>query len=104
MKNRVVVTGMGVVSPIGIGAGSFWESLVSGKSGIRKVTRFDVSDFPCKVAGEVEGFDPLLYMDKKDARRMDRFVQYALAASKMAVDDAKLDLEPHYIGLALLLN
>lgn len=93
MKNRVVVTGMGVVTPIGSGVDNFWESLVSGKSGIRKVTRFDVSDFSCKVAGEIEGFDPLLYMDKKDARRMDKFVQYSLAASKMAIEDAELDLE-----------
>jgi 3-oxoacyl-[acyl-carrier-protein] synthase II len=93
MKNRVVVTGMGVVSPIGIGVDNFWESLVSGKSGIKRVTRFDVSDFSCKVAGEVEGFDPLLYMDKKDARRMDKFVQYALAASMMAIQDAGLNLD-----------
>lgn len=93
MKNRVVVTGMGVVSPVGIGVDKFWESLIAGRSGIRKVTRFDVSDFSCKIAGEVDGFDPLLYMDKKDARRMDRFVQYAVAASKMAIDDAGLDLE-----------
>jgi 3-oxoacyl-[acyl-carrier-protein] synthase II len=93
MKNRVVVTGMGVVSPIGIGWKDFWKSLVSGKSGIRRVTRFDVSDFSCKIGGEIDGFDPLLYMDKKEVKRTDRFVQYALAASMIAVEDGGLNME-----------
>jgi 3-oxoacyl-[acyl-carrier-protein] synthase II len=93
MSNRVVVTGLGVISPVGTGKDAFWQNLIAGKSGIGPVTRFDVSDMPTKIAGEINDFDPGLYMDKKEARRMDRFAQFALAAAKLAVTDSKLDLE-----------
>jgi 3-oxoacyl-[acyl-carrier-protein] synthase II len=93
MSNRVVVTGLGVISPVGTGKDVFWQNLIAGKSGIGPVTRFDVSDMPTKIAGEINDFDPGLYMDKKEARRMDRFAQFALAAAKLAVTDSKLDLE-----------
>lgn len=93
MTKRVVITGMGVVSPLGSGKDVFWQNLIAGKSGIGPVTRFDVSQMATKIAAEINDFDPGLYMDKKEARRMDRFAQFALAAAKMAVEDAKLDLE-----------
>lgn len=93
MKKRVVITGMGAVTPIGIGVDSFWKSLLEGKSGIDKVTKFDVSNLPTQIAGEVKDFDPAQYMDKKEARRMDRYTQFAVAATKIALDDSGLDLE-----------
>ncbi|NLO89583.1 MAG: beta-ketoacyl-ACP synthase II [Clostridia bacterium] len=92
-KNRVVITGIGIISPVGIGKNKFWEALVEGKSGITKITRFDVRDYPTKIAGEVKDFSPFDYIDKKEARRMDRFAQFAVAAGKMAVEDSGLDLE-----------
>ncbi len=88
--NRVVVTGMGAVTPIGIGIESFWENLVRGKNGIRRITFFDTKGFNSQIAGEVPDFDPLKYMDKKDAKRLVRFIQFAIAASKMALEDAGL--------------
>ncbi len=93
MTNRVVITGLGVISPVGIGKDVFWQNLIGGKSGIGPVTRFDVQNMPTKIAGEINDFEPGMYMDKKEARRMDRFSQFALAAAKMAVSDAELDLE-----------
>ncbi|MBC7335420.1 MAG: beta-ketoacyl-[acyl-carrier-protein] synthase II, partial [Clostridia bacterium] len=93
MKKRVAITGIGVISPVGIGKDSFWEALKAGRSGIGPVTRFATDGFPTRIAGEVKGFDPAAYMDKRDIKRMDRFAQYAVAASKMAVADAGLDLE-----------
>lgn len=93
MKKRAVITGMGVISPVGNSLESFWSSLIQGKSGIGWVTRFDVSAMPTKVAGEVRDFEPTDWMDKKESRRMDRFAQFAVAAAKMAVQDAALDLE-----------
>ncbi|MFA5537114.1 MAG: beta-ketoacyl-ACP synthase II [Bacillota bacterium] len=92
MKKVVVVTGMGIISPIGIGLETFWDALINGHSGIAQITKFDVGDLTTKIAGEVRNFDPLVYMEKKEARRMDRFTQFALAATKMAVDDADLRL------------
>ncbi len=92
MENRVVVTGIGIVSPVGMGKEPFWDSLCSGQSGIAGVTRFDVTDFPCKIAGEVKDFDPQTYMDRKDAKRNDRFVQFAMASSQMALDDSDIDI------------
>ncbi|MFZ3577908.1 beta-ketoacyl-ACP synthase II [Virgibacillus sp. DJP39] len=91
-QKRVVITGLGAVSPVGNDVASTWDSIVSGKSGIDTVTRVNKDDFPAKVAAELKGFDPTLFMEKKDARKMDRFTQYAVAASKMAVEDAKLDI------------
>lgn len=93
LKNRAVITGMGVISPIGNTLEEFWSHLVEGQSGIDFVTRFDVSEMPTKVAGEVKNFEPTDWLDKKESRRMDRFVQLAVAAAKMAVIDAGLDME-----------
>ena len=93
MKRRVVITGLGVVSPVGTGVEKFWNSLLEGKSGIAPITRFDAADFPVKIAGEVKDFDPALAGDKKTIRHMDRNAQFAVAAARMAVEDAKLDME-----------
>jgi 3-oxoacyl-[acyl-carrier-protein] synthase II len=90
MTRRVVVTGVGLVSPLGIGTQANWEALCAGRSGIGPITRFDASQFSARIAGEVKGFDPLQFIDKKDVKKMDVFIQYALAASQFAVDDARL--------------
>ena len=90
---RVVITGLGAITPIGIGKDEYWKSLVDGKSGIGYITRFDTSEFNSKIGAEVRDFEPANYMDKKDARRMDRFSQFAVAASKLALDDSKIDLK-----------
>lgn len=90
---RVVITGLGAVSPLGNDTAALWENITAGKSGIDFVTKVNKDDFPAKIAGEVKDFDPTNYMDKKDARKMDPFTQYAVAASKMAVEDAKLTID-----------
>jgi 3-oxoacyl-[acyl-carrier-protein] synthase II len=103
-ERRVVVTGMGVIAPNGIGIGNFWDSLVHGRSGVRKITHFDASSHTSKIAGEVDGFDPLDYMDSKSARRMDRFCQFAVASTRMALDDARLEISDknsERIGISL---
>ncbi|UOF89227.1 beta-ketoacyl-ACP synthase II [Fodinisporobacter ferrooxydans] len=92
MRRRVVVTGMGALTPVGNDVNTFWNSLIQGKSGIRVIDRFDVSDYPTKIAGMVEGFNPEDFMDKKEAKRMDRFAQLAVAGAKMAVQDADLQI------------
>ena len=84
---RVVITGLGAITPIGNTAGEFWANLIAGKSGISYITRFDTKDLPVKIAGEVRGFNPDVYIDAKAARRMARFAQFAVAVSKQAVDD-----------------
>ncbi len=93
MKRRVVVTGMGVISPIGNNVSDFWESLANGKSGIGTVTKIDISDIAAKIAGEVKDFDPLLYFEKKEVRRIDLFAQYAFAAAQEAIEQSGLDME-----------
>ncbi|MEW8959111.1 3-oxoacyl-[acyl-carrier-protein] synthase 2 [Moorella humiferrea] len=93
MPQRVVITGLGAITPVGTGKDNFWQALVAGKSGIGPITRFDAGEMPVRFAGEVKDFDPGLFFDRKEARRMDRFAQYAVAAARMAVEDAKLDLE-----------
>ncbi len=93
MKKRVVITGMGVISPVGTGIDAFWNSLCDGVSGIGKITQFDADNMKSRIAGEVDDFDPIDYMGKKEAKRMDRFTQFAVAASGMAIKDAGLDLE-----------
>ena len=90
---RVVVTGLGVVAPNGIGTETFWENLVAGVTGIDRITRFDASHHDSKIAGEIKGFDPLLYMEKKEVKKMDLFIHYALAGAIMAIDDARLKFE-----------
>ncbi|NLI13286.1 beta-ketoacyl-ACP synthase II [Pelotomaculum propionicicum] len=93
MRKRVVITGLGIVSPVGTGLEKFWSSLTGGVSGIGPVTRFDAAQFGTKIAGEVTDFEPTRYIGKKEVRRMDRFTQYAVAATEMALQDAALDLE-----------
>ncbi|MCT4606376.1 MAG: beta-ketoacyl-ACP synthase II [Marinisporobacter sp.] len=93
MKRRVVVTGIGAVTPIGSGKENFFNALKLGKCGIDKITKFDTTDFTAQIAGEVKDFEPTDYIDKKEAKRMDPYTQFAVAASKMAVEDAKIDLE-----------
>lgn len=93
MKKRVAITGIGVVSPIGIGIENFWNSIKEGKSGIDTVTKIDITNLPTKVAAEIKDFDPNEFIDKKEARRMDKFTQYAMAAAKMAINKSGLDME-----------
>ena len=85
---RVVITGIGAITPVGKDMAATWEGLVQGRSGIRRITRFDASDFPCQIAGEVDGFDPGLYVEKKEQKKMDTFILYAMAASQMALADS----------------
>lgn len=92
-KRRVVVTGVGPITPIGTGKEEFWANLTAGKSGIGMITQFDTTDFNVKIAGEVKDFDFGKYGDKKEGKRMDRVTQFAVAAAKLAIEDAKLDLE-----------
>ncbi|MGP4082200.1 beta-ketoacyl-ACP synthase II [Pseudalkalibacillus sp. R45] len=92
MNKRVVITGLGTVSPLGNDTETTWTNIINGKSGIGELTRRDKDQFPAKVAGEATEFDPAQYMDKKDARKMDRFTQFAIAATQMAVKDADLTI------------
>jgi 3-oxoacyl-[acyl-carrier-protein] synthase II len=94
LSRRVVVTGIGLVSSLGIGTEANWASLLAGTSGIGRVTRFDVSQFACQIAGEVRGFDPLDFIEKKDVKKMDVFIQYAIAASDFAMKSAALTITP----------
>jgi 3-oxoacyl-[acyl-carrier-protein] synthase II len=87
---RVVVTGVGAVAPNGIGIESFWQNIIHGVSGIAPITRFDASRHDVRIAGEVKGFDPLQWLEKKEVRKMDRFIHYAVAAAQMAYDDSGL--------------
>ena len=90
-KRRVVVTGVGALTPVGNTAEEFWSALVDGRSGIGAITRFDASGYPTRIAGEIRNFDPLKYVDKKEARRLDPYLHYAMACACMAVEDASLD-------------
>jgi 3-oxoacyl-[acyl-carrier-protein] synthase II len=90
-RRRVVVTGVGALTPVGNTAEEFWSALVEGRSGIGAITRFDASGYPTRIAGEVRNFDPLKYVDKKEARRLDPYLHYAMACACMAVEDASLD-------------
>ncbi|HET7875321.1 MAG TPA: beta-ketoacyl-ACP synthase II [Methylomirabilota bacterium] len=92
-RRRVVITGMGAVTPVGNTAEEFWAALIAGKSGIGPITRFDPSGYTTRIAGEVRGFEPLKYIDKKDDRRFDPFLKYAIACAVMAVEDAGLHVE-----------
>lgn len=94
MTRRVVVTGVGLVSSLGIGTEVNWKALCAGDSGIASITRFDTADHSVRIAGEVKGFDPLQFVEKKDVKKMDIFIQYAIAAADFAVEDAKLEIEP----------
>jgi len=90
-ERRVVITGLGALTPLGNNTEEFWSGLKQGKSGIGPISKFDATDFPTRIAGEVRNFDPLKYVDKKEARRLDPYLQYAVATSVMAVEDAALD-------------
>ena len=90
-EHRVVITGLGAVTPIGIGVQDFCKGLKAGRNGIARVTRFDVTDFRSKLAAEVNDFQPEQWIDKKSAKRMDRFIQFGIAASAMAMEDAGLE-------------
>ncbi|WP_017726910.1 beta-ketoacyl-ACP synthase II [Halalkalibacterium ligniniphilum] len=92
MQRRVVVTGIGAVTPLGSSVAKTWERAIAGESGVGPLTRLDASQFPMKVAAEVTDFDPEAFMDKKDARKMDRFTQFAVAAALMALEDAKFEI------------
>ena len=92
-RRRVVITGMGVISPLGNTVDELWQRAVAGESGITELTAIDPSAYPCKVAGQVDDFDPTEWMDRKTARRMARFSQFAIAAARQALDDAELDLD-----------
>jgi 3-oxoacyl-[acyl-carrier-protein] synthase II len=94
VTRRVVVTGVGLVSSLGIGTEVNWNALCAGDSGITSITRFDTTDHPVRIAGEVKGFDPLQFVAKKDVKKMDIFIQYAIAAADFAVTDAKLVIDP----------
>src|SRR6478672_2730289 len=105
MKRRVVVTGMGVISPVGNDVATTWKSLIEGKSGTAPITKFDASKFPVRFAAEVKGFDPLQYMDRKEAKRADQYTQYAIAGARQAMTDANLvernGMDPDRIGVII---
>ena len=92
-KRRVVMTGVGAVTPVGNTAEEFWAALLEGRSGIGAITRFDTTGYATRIAGEVKGFDPLKYIDKKDERKFDRFLKYAVACAAMAVEDAGIQTD-----------
>ena len=94
MSRRVVVTGVGLVSPLGIGTAATWEALCEGRSGIGPITKFDPSGYAARIAGEVSGFDPLAFIARKDVKKMDVFIQYAIAAADFARADAQLEVTP----------
>ena len=107
-RRRVVITGLGAVTPVGIGVDNTWQAVLAGKSGIGPITRFDASGYACRIAAEVKGFDPADYIEKKEIKKMDTFIQYAMAASQEAVDDAGLKITPEtaerigvYIGAGI---
>lgn len=93
MRRRVVITGMGAVTALGVGADNLWHSIRNGKSGITKIGRIDVADLSTQVGAEIKDFDPHAFIEKKELKRMDRFVQYALAATGLAIEDSRLDFD-----------
>lgn len=92
MQRRVVVTGLGMISPLGVGTEENWKSLLAGRNGIGPITRFDTTDYPCRIAGEVREFDATAHVAKKDLKKMDVFIQYALAATRFALDDSGTEI------------
>ena len=99
LKKRVVITGLGVVTPIGNDVETFWNNLIAGKSGIDTIKSFDATELKTKIAGEVKDFDYTLYVDKKEGRKMDRVAHFAVAVAKQAVADAGIDVaqeDPRY--------
>ena len=103
-KRRVVVTGMGAVTPIGLSVNEFWQSVKAQKTGFSEITKFDTTNYKCKLAAEVKEFDAKNYMDAKEARRMELFSQYAVAAAKEAIEDSGLEMDqedPYMAGCAI---
>ncbi|MGL5132680.1 MAG: beta-ketoacyl synthase N-terminal-like domain-containing protein, partial [Planktothrix sp.] len=101
---RVVVTGLGAITPLGNTKAEYWDGLINGRNGIGPITRFDASKHDCRIAGEVKKFDPCDYISRKDAKRMDRFAQFAVAASQQAVSDAGFvinDLNAEQVGVII---
>src|SRR6476661_10875550 len=101
MKRRVVVTGVGAITPVGNDVESTWKSILEGRSGAAPITKFDTSNFPVTFACEVKGFDPALYMDRKEARRSDLYTQYSMAGAVQAMTDAGLadgGFTPEHLG------
>jgi len=94
LTRRVVVTGVGLLTPLGIGTDSSWEAILAGKSGIGPITQFDATAFSCRIAGEVKGFDPAAYIEKKEIKKMGRFIQFAIAASDFAMQSSGLQIAP----------
>jgi len=94
LNRRVVITGIGLVSSLGIGTAATWQALLAGTSGVTRVTKFDITAYAAQIAAEVKGFDPLDFVEKKDVKKMDVFIQYALAASQFAMDDSGLRITP----------
>src|SRR5450759_4623902 len=93
-SRRVAVTGVGLVSPLGIGTHENWEALKAGRSGIGPITRFDAFRYPVRIAGEVKGFDPSLYVSKKDIKKMDTFIHYGMGATHYAMEDSGFQITP----------
>ena len=93
-RRRVVVTGLGLITPLGIGVSPTWKALCEGQSGIGRITRFDPTGYASQIAGEVKGFDPAVFIEKKEIKKMDTFIHYAVGASQLAVDDAGLKIAP----------
>ena len=96
MKRRVVVTGLGALTPLGNSVHQSWEGAIAGKSGIGPITKFDCAPFKSRIAGEIKNFDPQQFVNKQEIRRYDDFILYALAASEMAMTDAKLTISPEF--------
>jgi 3-oxoacyl-[acyl-carrier-protein] synthase II len=103
-KRRVVVTGLGMISPLGVGRDATWQGLLEGRSGIDRITKFDVSDYPAQIAGEVRGFNPADFIEKKEVKKSDTFIHFAIAAAQMAYDDSGLDRskeDPDRVGVII---
>lgn len=105
MRHRVVITGMGAITALGQDLDTFWNNLVQGKSGVSAIDSFDVSEYPTRIAASVKDFNPEDYMDRKEARKMDRFVQFAAAAAKSALQDSGLNIgeqaDPERVGVMI---
>ena len=102
--SRVVVTGIGVISPNGLTLEEFWHNLTHGVSGVKPISAFDASPYACRIAGEVRDFEPAQYMDAKAARRTSRFAQFAVAATKMAVADAGFTIDHNRDSVGVVMN
>src|SRR5258708_35573477 len=94
MRRRIVITGIGLVSPLGVGTEETWDALIRGRSGVDRITLFDPNALETRIAGEVKGFDPRRWIGERDVKTMDRFVQFGIAASSLALADAPLAVPP----------